>query len=384
VLSYSGAFFAGLALLLVAACNPVSDAAPAAPPPPEVTVAHPVVRQIVEDDEFVGRFDAVDAVEIRSRVGGYLAEVHFTDGEMVDKGDLLFTIDQRPFRAALDQAEAQERVTAAQLDYAKQQYDRGSDLVGRGTISVSTQDERNQAYLAAQASMEAAKAATRAAALNLEYTEIRAPISGRIDRRWVSVGNLVNADDTRLTRIVSLDPIDFYFDIDERSLLHYMRDARTRGAALQKGAGLDVKVRLADNINGAYPGTLNFAENRVDDASGTIRLRARFDNPDFIMQPGMFGRVNVPASLPHEGVMLPDEAIATDQDRRIVWVVGEDNTVSAKPIRPGPRIDGYRVIRSGLTGKESVVVNGLMRIRPGITVTPKMTELPPTNESTEG
>ena len=173
--SYIRTILAGFAVLLAAACNPISDAAPAAPPPPEVTVAHPIVRQIVEDDEFVGRFDAVDAVEIRSRVGGYLAKVHFTDGEMVEQGDLLFTIDQRPFRAALDQAEAQQRVTTAQLDYAKQQYDRGADLVGRGTIAISTQDERNQAFLAAQASMEAAKAATRAAALDLEFTEIRAP-----------------------------------------------------------------------------------------------------------------------------------------------------------------------------------------------------------------
>ena len=373
----------GVAALGLAACEPEAQSA-AAPPPPEVTVAKPVTRQIVEDDEFVGRFAAVNEVEVRARVAGYLAQIHFTDGQMVREGDLLFTIDQRPYAAEKERAEAQERVTAAQLDYAKQQFDRGADLVKRGTIPQSQYDERMQAHLAAQANAEAAKAATRTASLNYDYTEIHAPISGRIDRRFVSVGNLVQPDQTLLTRIVSLDPIDIYFDIDERSLLGYARDARARGADLQQGGGLEVKVRLADETDGPFTGNLDFAENRIDDASGTIRLRARLANPDFIMQPGMFGRVNVPASLPHDGVLLPDVAVSSNQNQRIVYVVDGDNTVSAKPVRPGPRIDGYRVIRSGLDGSETVVIDGLMRVRPGVTVTPKPTELPPTNLPTEG
>ena len=376
--------FATFALVGLAACQPDAATEQAAPPPPEVTVAKPVTRQIVEDDEFVGRFGAVDEVAVRARVGGYLAEIHFTDGQLVKAGDLLFTIDQRPFEAEKDRAEAQERVSTAQLAFAKQQFDRAADLVKRGTIPQSQYDDRSQEYLAMQARAEAAKAETRVARLDLEYTEIRAPIAGRIDRRFVSVGNLVQPDLTELTRIVSLDPIDFYFDIDERSLLNYARDARTRGVDLQEGGGLDVKVRLADRVDGAFDGRLDFAENRVDDASGTIRLRARLANPDFIMQPGMFGTVNVPASLPHDGVMLPDVAVASDQDRRIVYVVAEDGTVSAKPVRPGPTIDGYRVIRSGLDGTETVVVNGLSRVRPGAQVTPKLTELPPTADGQEG
>ena len=317
-------------------------------------------------------------------MGGYLAEIHFTDGQLVKEGDLLFTIDQRPFAAEKARAEAQERVSAAQLDYAKQQFDRGADLVKRGTIPQSQYDERMQAYLAAEASAEAAKAATRTASLDYEYTEIRAPIAGRIDRRFVSIGNLVQADQTLLTRIVSMDPIDIYFDIDERSLLGYARDARARGVDLQQGGGLDVTVHLADETDGAFTGRLDFAENRVDDASGTIRLRARVPNPDFIIKPGMFGRVNVPASLPYDGIMLPDAAVASNQNQRIVYVVDEGGTVSAKPVRPGPTIDGYRVIRTGLTGEETIVVDGLMRVRPGVTVRPKMTELPPTNLPNEG
>ena len=376
---------AATAVIALAACQPEGGADEAsAPPPPEVTVAKPVVRQIVEDDEFVGRFAPVDEVELRSRVTGYLSEVHFVDGQQVKAGDLLFTIDQRPFIAEKERAEAQERVSASQLDYAKQQFERGADLVRRGTIPQAQYDERNQAFLSAQASAEAATAATRVANLNLEYSEIRAPMAGRIDRRLVSVGNLIQPDQTLLTRIVTLDPIDIYFEIDERSLLNYARDARTRGESMQQGAGLEVKVRLADSADGPFTGALDFAENRIDAASGTIQLRARLANPDFTMQPGMFGTVNIPASLPHEGVMLPDEAVASDQDRRIVYVLDDKNVVSAKPVRPGPRIDGYRVIRSGLTGDETVVINGLMRVRPGVTVTPKVTELPPTNPSSEG
>ncbi|WP_420394747.1 efflux RND transporter periplasmic adaptor subunit [Acuticoccus sp.] len=383
------ALVAAVAAVSLAGCQPEEAAGQSAtggpPPAPSVTVAEPVVREVVEDDEFVGRFEAVDEVAVRARVGGYLDEVHFTDGQLVEEGELLFTIDQRPFRTELERAEAQLRTANAQLDYARAQFERAEDLVGRGTIPTATYEERQEEFLSAQAAVDAAQAAHDRAALDMEYTEIRAPLDGRIDRRLVSVGNLVQPDQTVLTTIVSLDPIDFYFDIDERALLGYARDARSRGGALQLGAGdLQVRVRLADEEDGPFQGTLNFAENRIDEASGTARLRARFDNADGVLQPGMFGRVNVPASLPYQGVLVPDEAVASDQSRRIVYVLGEDNTVSAKPVRPGPRIHGYRVIREGLTGEETIVINGLSRVRPGVTVDPEMVELPPEAASVEG
>jgi RND family efflux transporter MFP subunit len=349
-----------------------------APPPPSVTVAKPVVREVVEDDEFIGRFEAIDEVDIRARVGGYLQQVHFTDGAIVAEGDLLFTIDQRPFQAALAEAEANLKIARSQVDFTTKQLERARELSTRGNISVSALDERQQEFIAAQAQVQGAQAAYDSARLDLNYTEIRAPVGGRIDRNFISVGNLVSPDDTILTRIVSLDPIYFYFDIDERSFLAYARDARTRGDSLQEGAGaMPVKVRLSDERDGAFKGKLDFAENRVDRGTGTLRVRALFDNPDLILQPGLFGTINIPGSLPYRGVLVPDEAIAADQDRRIVYVVDEAGKVSPRQVRTGPRLFGYRVLRDGLEGDETIVINGLMRVRPGITVTPNQVELPP-------
>jgi multidrug efflux system membrane fusion protein len=356
-----------------------------APPAPVVTVAKPVVREIVEDDEFVGRFEAVDQVSLRSRVGGYLDKVHFQDGTLVKKGDLLFTIDQRPFKAALNQAQAQVDSAKTLVEFTKTQFERAETLSRQGDIPVSTLDDRRREFLSAQAQQDGAEAAYENAGLNLEFTEIRAPLSGRVDRRLVSPGNLVQADQTVLTTIVSIDPIDFYFDIDERAYFAYARDARQRGGVMQEGAGgVDVVVRVADRDEAVFEGKLDFAENRLDEATGTMRVRARFDNKDGILQPGMFGRINVPGSLPHPGVLLPDEAIGADQNRRIVFVVDQAGLVSAKEVRTGPLIDGYRVIRDGLTGEETVVVNGLVRVRPGVTVKPEIITLPDKAETEEG
>jgi membrane fusion protein, multidrug efflux system len=375
----TAALLAGIGLLAAPAAQ-----AQEVPPAPVVTVAKPLVRDIVEDDEFVGRFEAVDQVSLRSRVGGYLDQVHFQDGTLVKQGDLLFTIDQRPFKAALNQAQAQVDSAKTLVEFSKMQFERAETLSRDGNIPVSTLDDRRREYLAAQAQLDGAEAALENASLDLEFTAIKAPFSGRVDRRLVSPGNLVQADQTVLTTIVSIDPIDFYFDIDERAYFAYARDARQRGGVMQEGAGgIDVVVRVADRNEATFKGKLDFAENRLDEATGTMRVRARFDNKDGVLQPGMFGRINVPGSLPHPGVLLPDEAIGADQNRRIVFVVDEAGLISAKPVRTGPRIDGYRVIREGLTGEETVVVNGLVRVRPGVTVKPEMTTLPPKAE-TEG
>lgn len=366
--------FAVALAFLWAAASPVLAQATG---PVPVTVAKPLTREVVEDDEFVGRFEAVDEVTVRARVGGYLDKVHFKDGSIVQQGDLLFTIDQRPFQTALDEAKARLDVAQTTVVFTESQFRRAEKLSETGNIPISTLDDRRREYLAALAAVQGAKASMLRAELDLEYTAIKAPLSGRIDRRLVSVGNLVQADQTALTTIVSLDPINFYFDVDERQFLAYARDARSRKESLQEGAGgVDVVVRLSDAGESPVKGKLDFAENRIDPATGTMRIRAEIPNKDLILQPGLFGRVNMPGSLPYKGILVPDEAIGADQDRRIVYVVDADGKVAAKPIRIGPKLYGYRVVRDGLTGDETIIINGLMRVRPGVTVKPELVVLP--------
>lgn len=345
--------------------------------PPPVTVAHPVVKTIVEDDEFVGRFEAQADVSVRARVTGYLQEVHFADGSLVEKGQVLFTIDQRQFRTVLRQTQAQIDVAVATYDFAEEQLERAQSLIANGNIAQSVLDSRREAYLAAQGALEQARAALELAQLDVEYSQITAPMSGRIDQAEVDPGNLVLANDTMLTSIVSSDPIYFFFDIDERYFLAYARDARARGATLQEGGGkLEVKVSVSGNTIPPQTGFLDFSENRIDAETGTMRVRAVLDNPHEILTPGLFGRVNVPGSLPYEGILVPDAAIVSDQNRRLVMTVDEAGNVTPVPVRPGPRIDGYRVIRDGLDGSETIVIEGIIRARPGSVVAPEIVELP--------
>ena len=346
--------------------------------PAPVSVAKPVVKEIIENDEFVGRFEAKSEIELRARVSGYLSEVHFTDGKVVNKGDLLFTIEQRTFATALRQARAQINVAQSTYDFAEEQLQRAEALVTNGNISQSAVDQRREAFLAAQGTLEQARATEELARIELEFTEIRAPISGRIDRRLVNPGNLVTANETVLTSIVSSDPVYFYFDIDERYFLSYARDARTRGVALQEGGGgLEVTVKLSDESIPPQAGILDFSENRIDRETGTMRVRAVLQNPDDILTPGLFGTVNVPGSLPYQGVLVPDRSILSDQNRRLVMTVDDEGNVIPRVVEIGPKVDGYRVIRSGLDGSETIVVEGIVRARPGSKVTPEMTELPP-------
>ncbi|AYG68343.1 efflux RND transporter periplasmic adaptor subunit [Rhizobium sp. CCGE531] len=348
-----------------------------APPAPPVTVAKPIVRDVVDSDEFIGRFQAVDEVSVRSRVGGYLQEVHFQDGTMVKQGDLLFVIDQRPFITTLNESTASLEVAKSSLTLADAQFKRTESLSTTGSQSASTLDDRRRDLLSAQANVRGAQAAVDRANLDMDFTKITAPLSGRIDRRLISVGNLVQADQTVLTTIVSLDPIDFYFDVDERRLLSYADEARKNGSALQQGGGgLDVTVTIADQRQKPFKGKLDFAENRVDNETGTIRVRARFPNPDLTLQPGLFGRVQVQGSNSYKAILVPDEAIGSDQNQRVVYVADTAGNITPKSVRLGPKLYGYRVIRDGMTGDETIVVNGLMRIRPGVKVTPQLIELP--------
>jgi RND family efflux transporter MFP subunit len=368
-----------LVILLIGASSFPSIAQNA---PPEVTVASPVVKPIVEDDEFVGRFEAANAVDVRSRVSGYLEEVYFKDGSLVKAGDVLFKIDQRLFRVALRQAESEVQIAEASFSFAQEQLTRAEQLVTNGNIAQSVVDERRERFLNASGALEQAKQSLEQAQINLDFSEIRAPIAGRIDRKRVTPGNLVKADDTILTTIVSLDPIYFYFDIDERYFLAYSKDARTRGSSLQEGGGgLDVKIRLSDENLGSFPGTLDFSENRIDAATGSMRVRAVVPNPDGVLTPGLFGRINVPGSFANKGVLIPDVALVADQNRQLVMLVDAEGNVTPRQVRPGPRIDGYRVIREGLDGSETIVIEGLVRARPGSVVTPVKVELPPVAEN---
>ena len=352
---------------------------PNAPPPP-VTVAKPVVKDIMEWDEFIGRFDAVDQVDIRARVSGYIDRIHFRDGSMVKVGEPLFTIDQRSYRLAVEQAQTAVISGQSRLEFASNDLERAEALRRGGNITEQLLDQRRQNYQTARAELDRAQAALQQARLELEFTDIKAPIAGRVSRRLVSMGNLVNANETVLTNVVSLDPIHFYFDVDERSYLAYSRMAAGGTRPSGRDNPNEVFVATTDEREPRRSGRMDFVDNRLDAARGTMRGRAVFDNKDMALTPGLFGRIRIMGSGTYKGVLIPDEAIGSDQDRRVVFIVGPDNTVVMKPVRPGPRIDGYRVIRDGLTGDETVVINGLMRVRAGGKITPQPTTLAPVRE----
>ncbi len=369
----SGAAF--LLALAIAGDAAQAQMGPGGPPP--VTVAKPVVKDIVEQDEFTGRFEAVDQVELRARVAGYLEAVRFRDGQIVREGDLLFVIDKRPYQATLRRAEA--AVTAAQtrVDFARGDLERYERLARSGTAPERQLEQARESFQQAQADIAALRADIETARLNLSFTEIRSPIAGRIGRKLVSEGNLVAADQTLLATVVSTDPIHFYFDLDERSYIAYARSAAAGGMPTgRNGDGIDVTAGLLDERTLPRKGRMEFLDNRIDPATGTMRARATFENKDGLLTPGLFGRVRVPGSAPFKGVLIPDEAIVSDQDRRFVWTVAEDGSVAARAVRPGPRIDGYRVVRGGLDGSETIVVAGLQRVRPGGKVTAQRVDLP--------
>lgn len=372
------ALFALTLLFSAAAASDVfAQGGPGGPPP--VTVAKPLVKPIVEMDEYTGRFDAVGAVEIRARVNGYLEKVHFTDGAVVKQGDLLFTIDRRPYQAVLNQAQADLNSLQTRLEFARSDYERYQQLAKTGAAPVRTLEERRQAFQQAQADIAGARAAVDTAKLNVDFTEIRAPISGRISRKLVTEGNLVRENETLLTTIVQLDPIHFYFDIDERSFLAYQRIAKRGGASSMNGnGGLPVMVQLTDEGEFTHKGRLDFTDNRIDPATGTMRQRATLENKDLFLTPGLFGRIAVPGSPEYQGILVPDEAILADLERRYVYVVADDGSVRQQPVRLGSRTDKYRIIREGLKGDETVVINGLQRVRlGGGKVTPQPVTLPP-------
>ncbi len=345
------------------------------PPPPTVTVAKPVKRAVVDHDEYVGRFVAVNSVEIRARVSGYLEDIHFRDGQLVKKGDLLFTIDRRPFRNALDQARANLEQAKANLAFSEADLSRGQQLVRDRTITEQTFDQRTQANRNAKASVAANEAAVRQAELDLEFTELRAPVDGRIGDRRVSPGNLVTGGltgtSTMLATIVSIDPIRFEFTFDEASYLRYERLAKGGKDVTGREGSVVVALKLIDEQDFVHRGHLDFVDNVIERTTGTIRGRAVFDNPGAMFTPGMFARIRVPGSPTYEALLIPDAAIGAEQVRKFVLVVGDDNVAKAKYVTLGPLVDNLRVIKDGLDANDRVIVNGLMRARPGQKVTPQ-------------
>lgn len=371
-----------LAALALAGCSEQNQGQPAAaPPPPSVTVAHPTTRTITDYDEYVGRFAAVDLVNVYARVSGYLEKVAFTDGQLVKQGDLLFTIDKRPFQVAHDQAQANLQRAQAELDFATSDLQRAQTLIDDKTsnaISKQAYDQRLQSERTARASVAAAQAALQASQLDLDFTDLKAPVSGRIGDRKVSVGNLVTGGsggtntNTLLATIVSLDPIYFEFTYDEASYLRYQRMAKEWGT---KADSIPVKLGLIDEKGFPHEGKLDFVDNRISEDTGTIRGRATFANPDGTFTPGMFGRIEIPSSAPHEALLVPDVAIGTEQTRKFVYVMQPGDQPQApqmKYVTLGRAYDGQRVVTSGLSKDDLVVVNGLMRIRPGAKVVGKM------------
>lgn len=360
----------------IAGCSEEKSAAQSAPPPPQVTVSKPTKKVVTDYDEYVGRFVAVDYVEVRARVSGYLDKIHFTDGQIVKVGDPLFTIDRRPFQAALDQAKGSIEQSKANLAFAKSDLARSKNLPVGTVISQQTLDQRVQAEGVAQANLTAAEAAARQADLDLQFTELAAPIAGRIGDRRVSVGNLVtggtSGSTTLLATIVSVDPIRFEFTMDEASYLRYVKTAsQKRADSVDRGLSINAELKLIDEKEFVHKGRIDFVDNAIDPSSGTIRGRAVFQNADGKLTPGMFGRIRIAASPPAEALLVPDDAIGTEQVRKFVYTLNADNVATPKYVTLGPVVDGLRVISTGLSPDDVVVVNGLMRIRPGAKVTPK-------------
>lgn len=368
------AILACAGLVLCAVLPAAAQAPPAAPP--AVTVAKPVVKDVIEHDDYTGRFDAVDYVEVRARVTGYLTKINFQDGAFVKKGDVLFVVDPRPYQATLDQAKAALTSAKARVSFSQTDLERAQNLTRTGNITEQATDQRRQTAQTAQADLDSAQANVTQAALNLDFTEVRAPVSGKVSRRLVSEGNIVVADTTRLTTIVSLDPIYFSFTVDERSFLNYERELSIGMAHTAGAPPPAVRIALTGEDEPNHGGVLDFVDNSVDDATGTVLLRATVENHDGLIKPGLFGVVSMPSSARYKGVLIPDEAVATNQDKRIVYVLAADDTVSAREVRMGGKIDGYRIVRKGLDGSETIVISGLTRVRPGAKVTPERKDLP--------
>jgi RND family efflux transporter MFP subunit len=342
-----------------------------------VTVSRPIEREVVDYNSFTGRTAAVESVEIRARVSGYLDKIHFREGSEVKQGDLLFEIDPRPYRTALDQAKGNLASAEARLKRQDADVARAEQLVSTNAISRQDYDLAVGDRGETAASLQALRAAVERANLDLEFAKINAPISGRIDRALVTVGNLVAADSTVLTTIVSLDPIYAYFDSDEATVLDYRQLIREEKAISAEEAKLPVYVGLANEQGYPHEGVIDFVSNQLNPGTGTLRVRGVFSNEHRILSPGLFVRVRVPIGSPRRALLVTERALDTDQGQKILYVINDKNVVASRPVRIGALHDGLRIIEEGLHPQDGVIVNGLQYVRPGATVEPTLVDMPP-------
>lgn len=357
-----------------------ADAQQGPPPQPPVTVAPPVAKRISTWDEYSGRFEAVETVEVRPRVSGFIDKIHFKDGQIVKAGDVLFTIDAREYRIAVESAEAEIARADAQVDLAENEVERARPLVQTGAVTERDFDQRSANLNVQRAALQAAQATLKRAQLNLEWTSVTAPVSGRISDRKVDVGNLVSngasGTSTLLTTIVSLDPIHFVFDASEADYLRYGRLSLSGGRKSSRDAENPVRVRLADEAEFKHTGHMDFVDNQFNARSGTMRGRAIFENKDQLFVPGVFARMQLFGGEV-DALLIPDGSVVSDQMRKMVFVVGEDNVVKGVPVSLGPIEDGLRVVTKGLGKDDKIVIEGIANpmVRPGAKVTPKAGEI---------
>ncbi len=352
-----------------------------APPPPAVSVTTPVARETIDWDEFTGRLSSPETVEIRPRVSGYIEEVHFKEGAEIEAGDLLFTIDPRPYEAVVQRMEARVASARSRVELTTKELENVSKLQVNGAISAEDYDRRAKAAADADGLLRAAEAELREAQLDLEFTKIRSPISGRASDARVTKGNLVTDgidESNLLTTVVSLDPIYCHIEVDERSVLKYRQLYREGKRMSAQFGRVEAEMELALEKGFPHKGHIDFVDNALDPTTGTIRARAVFPNPDKLMAPGFFARVRVPGSGSYEGLLIPDRAIADDQGTSFVWVLDAENTASYRKVSTGPLLDGLRIVREGLAPGERIVVDGVMSIRNGQKVDPQPLE-PPKN-----
>lgn len=371
-------FFLVTTFSLLSACSS-SEGQQATPPPPTVTVSAPLEEAVTQYDEFTGRFRAVERVEVRARVDGYLEEIKFQDGQLVEKGEVLFVIDQRPYRIALEQARAELESAQTRVELARKELERAQNLRASGAVSQELIDRRNQEFLSAQSAVSSAKAAVHSAQLDLEFTKVKAPVNGKISENFVSVGNLVSgglSSATLLTRIVSFDPIYFTFEASENKLISYMknRSFKNNVVAIQD-SGQRIQAKLLGEEQFTQQGKIDFIDNEIDQSTGTLLVRAVFPNDSLLLTPGMFAKARFSATGQHRELLIPDKAIASDQSQRYVLTVDDSSRVSRKVVETGSLHNNLRIIERGLTKADRVIINGVSKVRPGQTVNTNQDEI---------